>query len=317
MRAREAGVAEKGGASRKDLFISRLHVGMGADDGADAPIEHPRKGDLFRRGLGMEVNEDYVCLLSQALDLGERAVKGIVQRRHERAPLEVNNADRWQPVTVKDDAALPWSSRRIIERSNKAALMRQQFHDFLLVPEMIAAGDDIDAGGEDFVGGLDGYAGTAGVIFAVSHDQVHGMLLSQLGKQFLDRAPARLPYDVRDKQNFHPSTVMCDRPPASRFNSYWVSDGGGSPRRSAPVLGRSNVGTRASPNGIGRIGTTGARCARGRAMPLAFEFRKPRQGCHVYSLKYPNHTFLVFQRRGGQHWIGRPNAPTVHPSQPP
>src|SRR6266481_5631811 len=28
---------------------------------------------------------------------------------------------------------------------------------------------------------------------------------------------------------------------------YWVSDGGGPPRRSAPVLGRSNVGTRASP----------------------------------------------------------------------
>src|SRR5438445_7535892 len=46
---------------------------------------------------------------------------------------------------------------------------------------------------------------------------------------------------------------------------YWVSDGGGSPRRSAPVLGRSNVGTPASPSGIGRIGTTGARCARGRA----------------------------------------------------
>src|SRR6266700_4976550 len=51
---------------------------------------------------------------------------------------------------------------------------------------------------------------------------------------------------------------------------YWVSDGGGSPRRSAPVLGRSNVGTRASPNGIGRTGTTSARCARGRAMPLVF-----------------------------------------------
>src|SRR6266567_2350243 len=45
----------------------------------------------------------------------------------------------------------------------------------------------------------------------------------------------------------------------------WVNDGGGSPWRSAPVLGRSIVGTRASPNGIGRIGTTGARCARGRA----------------------------------------------------
>src|SRR5260370_40022939 len=47
--------------------------------------------------------------------------------------------------------------------------------------------------------------------------------------------------------------------------AHWVSDGGGPPRRSAPVLGSSNVRTRASPNGIGRIGTTGARCARGRA----------------------------------------------------
>src|SRR6266404_3204666 len=46
---------------------------------------------------------------------------------------------------------------------------------------------------------------------------------------------------------------------------YWGADGGASPRRSAAVLGRSNVGTRASPNGIGRIGTTGARCAQGRA----------------------------------------------------
>src|SRR5258708_39908941 len=38
-----------------------------------------------------------------------------------------------------------------------------------------------------------------------------------------------------------------------------------SARQSAPVLGRSNVVTRSSPNEIGRISTPGACCARGRA----------------------------------------------------
>jgi len=80
---------------------------------------------------------------------------------------------------------------------------------------------------------------------------------------------------------------------------YWVSDGGGiASAECARPRAQQCRNASEPPNGIGRTGTTGARCARGRAMPLAFEYRKPRQGCHVYSLKYPNHTFLVFQRRG-------------------
>jgi hypothetical protein len=39
------------------------------------------------------------------------------------------------------------------------------------------------------------------------------MLLPQLGDQFLDRAPARLPYDVRDEQQFHAPTLAPARPP--------------------------------------------------------------------------------------------------------
>src|SRR5439155_7189320 len=77
--------------------------------------------------------------------------------------------------------------------------------------------------------------------------------------------------------------------------------GRGSPRRSAPVLGRSNVGTRPSPDGIGRIATTGARCARGRAhsdnvvvrrhwpiitLRLVFHSQIVNRKCRIASMAY-------------------------------
>ena len=43
------------------------------------------------------------------------------------------------------------------------------------------------------------------------------MSLPQLGNEFLNRAPARLPYDVRDEQQLHDNTVTPERPRASRF----------------------------------------------------------------------------------------------------
>ena len=43
------------------------------------------------------------------------------------------------------------------------------------------------------------------------------MPLPQLGDECLDRAPARLPYDVRDEQQFHAPKLTPQRPPASCF----------------------------------------------------------------------------------------------------
>ena len=77
---------------------------------------------------------------------------------------------------------------------------------------MIAAGDDIHARREDLLGRIHRDARAAGGVLAVGHHQAHSMLLPQLGNEFLDRAPARLPYDVRDEQQFHGPTVTPRRP---------------------------------------------------------------------------------------------------------
>jgi hypothetical protein len=68
---------------------------------------------------------------------------------------------------------------------------------------MVAAGDYLHAGGEDFLrrGGRD--TRTTGGIFPVGDDQMNAVLLPQFRNEFPYGTPARLPHDVADEKNLH------------------------------------------------------------------------------------------------------------------
>src|ERR1051325_9405270 len=151
----------------------------------------------------MEIDEDQLSGAPQPLDLGPCRVKGTLDREHDSSALQIENAHRWAIGDLRDGAPLPWRSGRIIQRPQEARLPLQQRDDFLLIPEVVAGRDDIDAAGEDFLGGLDGNPGTAGSIFTIGNHQTETVLLPQFRNEFLDRAPARLPDDVGDKEHFH------------------------------------------------------------------------------------------------------------------
>src|SRR5260221_6887021 len=68
---------------------------------------------------------------------------------------------------------------------------------------MVAGGDGVHAAAKQFLGDVRRDAVAAGGIFAVGDDDVETVRLSQLGQEFLDRAPAWRPDDVADEQNFH------------------------------------------------------------------------------------------------------------------
>ena len=136
------------------------------------------------------------------------AGKGILQRRHEGAALQVQHRHRRQPWRLEDRAPLPWRAGRIVQRTNEPAFAFEQLHDFLLVPEMIAAGDDVHARGKDFLRRIATVMPEPPAEFSpLATTRLSRMLRAQLGNEFLDRAPARLPYDVRDEQQFHDPTV--------------------------------------------------------------------------------------------------------------
>jgi len=72
-----------------------------------------------------------------------------------------------------------------------------------MIPQMIAAGDDVHAGGKDFLRGGRRDARTAGGIFPVGDDEVDTVLLPQFRHEFLDCATAGLSHDVTNEKNLH------------------------------------------------------------------------------------------------------------------
>jgi hypothetical protein len=72
-----------------------------------------------------------------------------------------------------------------------------------LIPQVIAASDDVHAGVKDLGGGFEADARPARGIFAIGDDHVDLMPVSQQRNQMFHRPPSRSSYDVANKQKFH------------------------------------------------------------------------------------------------------------------
>jgi hypothetical protein len=68
---------------------------------------------------------------------------------------------------------------------------------------MVAAGDDVHAGGEKFTGNLGRDAGAAGGVFAIGDDEVERVLLAQFRQKNFDGSASGFAHDVADEKHFH------------------------------------------------------------------------------------------------------------------
>ncbi len=68
---------------------------------------------------------------------------------------------------------------------------------------MVAAGDDVHAGGKDFRGRLGRDAGAAGGVFAIGDDEIGRMLAAHPWQEFLHRPTPRFTNNVPDEKNLH------------------------------------------------------------------------------------------------------------------
>lgn len=223
VRAGKAGVRQIRGAAGKDLLISSLHVRVRADDGADLAINHARKRDFFRRGFGMEIHENNFGLFAQFFYLVEPGQKRVFQGWHEGAALQVQDGDqagrseaRGPRPDRKNSAPWPGRAGRIVQRSQEAFFIRQEFHDFFLIPQMVPAGDDVHTGGKDFLGDPRGNARAAGGIFSIGDNEIQCVPVAKFREQFLDRAPPWLPHDIANEKKFHAVRLISKSPIRNR-----------------------------------------------------------------------------------------------------
>lgn len=218
VRSCESGVAQERRAARENLFVGRLDVGVRAHYRADLAVEHSCKRNLLGSRLRMEIHEDDWCSLPETGHFRRNDKKRIFQRRHEGAPLGVEHGDGrailhfgLRIAYFKNSAPLSRRSRRIIERTQTTRLGSQHIEHFLLIPHVIARGDDIHAGGKDFGGGLGREAGAARGVLAIGDDKVQPMLFAQGREKRLDGAPTGSAHDVTNEKQVHAGSVITPR----------------------------------------------------------------------------------------------------------
>ena len=199
----EAGVAKKAGAAGQDLLIGGLNVSVRADQGGNASVQKSRHGDFLRSGFGVHVDEDDGGFSSERGKGGVDGLKGIVQRGHERAALEVDYRNRTDAGMPPHGGSLAGSARWIVERTEKSGFFLQQLPHRSLIPKVIARSDDVHLRFVNLLGGFRRNAGASGGVFPIGDNHVDVALPAKERNEFPNGPPSRRSHDVADKKNSH------------------------------------------------------------------------------------------------------------------
>ena len=187
-------------------------MGVGAEDGGDAAVEIPAESYFFAGGFGVEVEEDHLGV-GVALDEGEEFVgfaEGVVAGGHEDAALEVEDGVLGavaEGAFVDTEAG---GSVGVVGGAEDAAAADvgvggdgHVLEDFLLVPDVVAGGDDVGTEVEELFGEGGGDAEASGGVFAVDDEEIDGVGFEDVGEVLADDVAAGRTEDVADEENVH------------------------------------------------------------------------------------------------------------------
>ena len=138
---------------------------------------------------------------------------------HEDATLKVNN-QRLKIILPPQTPAPSGGACRKIRRSNQVFVLVQKRIDLFFLPDMIAGGQYVHAGGKELFGTFDIDAHSAGGIFRVGDCQVNLFTLKQRRDEVAHSTPSRTPDHISENQNPHSDAtshlISRSRPRASR-----------------------------------------------------------------------------------------------------
>jgi hypothetical protein len=165
----------------------------------------------------VKIHEDNWRERPQALHLGQPGMKRVLQRRHEGTALEIQDANERTIRAFDNCAAAPGRSWRIIEWPNKPSLGGKQFHDFFLIPKMIATRNNIDTSVKNFLSCFWRDARTSCRVLSIRDHQVNPVSLAQLRDKCADGSTTWLTDNISDEQQLHRIKLCWEPRPASCF----------------------------------------------------------------------------------------------------
>ena len=178
---------------------------MRPHDHADPPVEIQPERVLLGRQLAVEVDQAdrrerlrRGRLIEKGIRVSERVFDGL----HERAALQVDDRDL-RPIQGVVHAQAPPRHlvRAVVVRSKHPVRGIEVRIDLALVPDVIPARDDVDAGGKDRVSQRRRQPHPTRDVLAVGGDEVDPAGGAQSRQHLLDRVATRLADQVADHQD--------------------------------------------------------------------------------------------------------------------
>ena len=151
----------------------------------------------------MHVHEDDLDVAGPGQLLVGDPERRIGVGRHEDLALEVQNADGNTRGRGLDREPAPRVAGRVVGRPQEAIGGVQRVVDLLLVPDVIAGGEDVDRHPGQIREELVGQAEAPRRVLDVDDGEVDPFLVDQRKERVLQGAPPRGADDVADEQEVH------------------------------------------------------------------------------------------------------------------
>ena len=177
-----------------------------ADHETGAAIDEMAEALLLAGGFRMEIEDDGVGLFLQrrGVENGFGCLERVVEFRvHEHAAHDIGDQHAGAVAGVIKARAAPWRARGVIRRAQELIVALAENDRFLLVPDMVAGGDDIGAGIDGFEEDILGDAEAAGGILAVDDDEIEFQVGHEPRQAIPYRSPSRLADHVTQKKQPH------------------------------------------------------------------------------------------------------------------
>ena len=203
--AAHAGIGQVGRAAGEDAVVGGRHMGVRADDDADAAVDEMRHRLLLAGRLGVEVDEDGVAAWPERAgrDLAARSRRRDRRELHEHAAHDVDDQHAAPLRASIERGAAPRRAGGILAGRISAVLALDEDQRLALVPGMVAERHGIGAGIEQLVADRLGDAEAAGGVLAVDDDAIEVPAGAEGGQVALNGLATRPADDITQKKNAH------------------------------------------------------------------------------------------------------------------
>ncbi len=176
---------------------------MRADDEARATVDEMAEALLLAGRLRVKIENDRVRLLLQRAGRQNalRRAEGIIELgMHEDAAHDVGNQHTRAIAGIEQAGALAGRALRVIGGTQELVVALAEGHRLLLVPDMVAGGDDIRAGIDRFQIDVFGNPEAASGVLAIDDDEIQFQVGDQPRQFFPDGRASGLAHHISEKK---------------------------------------------------------------------------------------------------------------------